>query len=407
MIHSETVKLAVEALRSNKLRTFLTMIGVIIGSGCIVLVVTVALTGKGYIMGQIEGVGSNLVYAELRRTGEQTTLADEVTPADLQAVRLEVPQVVEVAGTHEIFSSVVANGTVHGLSLVGVTEGFDRIRNLEVLQGRYFDNDDMASHSKVCLLTPSLARVVFPFQDPVGQTLKVGDFSFTVIGVFRESVSTFGQSEIQTESVLVPFSLIRYYPQEHGIDQIRTLYAQAARPEDVPLVTQEVTRVLKSRHRPGTEYLVQNLGSILAVARNVSWALTLVLLVIALIALAISGIGIMNIMLVTVTQRTREIGIRKAVGARRSEILYQFLFEAVIVSGTGGLVGIFAAVAAVSGIPILINTFVDPNAQVRLPISWLSVLIAFSVSCLTGVSFGYLPASRAARLQPTESLHYE
>jgi putative ABC transport system permease protein len=400
MIRSETWKLALGALAANKVRAFLTMLGVVIGSACIVLVVTVALTGKRYIIRQIEGVGSNLVYAELVRGGQtqSTTLSDELTPDDMDAVQRAVPEITEVAGTHEIPMTVVAGGVEHPISLVGVTEGFQRIRNLIIVRGRYFDSQDMETHSKVCLLTQDLAGLVFPYDDPVGKPIRVGELTFTVIGVFRERVTTFGQSEIQRYSAIVPLPVVEYYA---GADLILTLYAHADRPEDVPTVTHQVSEILSSRHRAGAEYRVQNLSSILEAARKISMALTVVLLLIAFIALAISGIGIMNIMLVTVTERTREIGIRKAIGARRNEILYQFLIEAILISGIGALAGILIAVS----IPMLTQPLLPGNLTV--PISWISVLLAFVVSCLTGILFGYLPASRAAKLHPTESLRYE
>ena len=163
--------------------------------------------------------------------------------------------------------------------------------------------------------------------------------------------------------------------------------------------------ILESRHRPGASYRVQNLSGILDTARRVSFALTVVLLVIALIALAISGIGIMNIMLVTVTERTHEIGIRKAIGARRKEILEQFLLEAFLISGTGAIAGIVIAVAIPFAIEGLLRLLIP--GEVRIPVSWISVAVAFIVSSATGLLFGYLPANRAARLQPTESLRYE
>jgi putative ABC transport system permease protein len=171
-------------------------------------------------------------------------------------------------------------------------------------------------------------------------------------------------------------------------------------------VTRQTAEILASRHRAGSEYRVENLTGILETARHISAALTVVLILIALIALTISGIGIMNIMLVTVTERTREIGIRKAVGARHNAILYQFLMEALMISGAGALAGIAIAVA----IPAFINfllTFFPVPADVAIPVSWISVVLAFVVSCSTGLLFGYLPANRAAKLHPTDSLRYE
>ena len=402
---NETWHLALQALRANKLRAALTMLGVIIGSGCIVLVVTVALAGKRYIITQIEGVGSNLVYAGVTHSNNSSrlTLGDEISLADMEAMKIQIPQVTVTAGASDIPMTVVAASVERPVKLVGVTEGFQQIRRLVVFRGRYFDPDDMMTHAKVCLLTQELAVRVFPNQNPVGQEIRVGELRFAVIGVFRERISTFGETEIARESVLVPFGLMTYYT---GADYLRTLYVQADSPDVVPAVTQQVREILKSRHRPGAEYEVENLTSLLESARMISQALTVLLVVIALIALTISGIGIMNIMLVTVTERTREIGIRKAVGAPRDAILYQFLMEAFLISGTGALIGILIGVSIPVGINLVLR--VIPEAVgIRMPVSWVSVVLAFVVSCSTGILFGYLPASRAASLHPTDSLRYE
>ncbi|MBI3663475.1 MAG: ABC transporter permease [Acidobacteria bacterium] len=399
MIGSETWQVALDALRANKVKAFLTMLGVVIGSACIVLVVTVALSGKQYILAQIEGVGANIVYAELVRSGAKDSMvhSDELSLPDMEAVRAGVPQAAEAAGTLDIPQTVVVKGVERPVALVGVTEGFQRIRNLVVLRGRFLDADDNSSRSKNCVITQDLSDLLFPAEDPVGRSVRMGELSFTVVGVFRERVATFGQSEIHRESVVIPFPLMNYYT----ADFISVLYVQAARPEDVQSVTRQVEQVLRSRHRSEAVYLVQNLTSLLDAAKNISYALTIILLLIAFIALVISGIGIMNIMLVTVSERTREIGIRKAIGARRKEILSQFLLEAFLISGTGGVIGIVLAVM----IPVIIEPLLPGNLTV--PISGLSIAVAFLVSCFTGVLFGYLPADRAARLQPTESLRYE
>jgi putative ABC transport system permease protein len=397
---SESWRLALQALRANKLRAMLTTLGVIIGSGCIVLVITVALSGKRYIVGQIEGVGANLVYAELVRSGsnaQSLSLADELTLGDLEAVR-RLPQIVEVGGSHDVPMTVVADGAEHSIGLVAVTEGFQRIRRLVIERGRYFDENDYAARSKVCLVTHQLAALMFPSDDPIGKTIHVRELTFTVIGVFRERVSTFGNSEIQTYSMLVPFPLAKSYA---GQEFVGTLYAQTDRPEDVASATARMRELIVTRHRTGATYRVENLTSLLDAAQKISFALTVVLVVIAFIALLISGIGIMNIMLVTVTERTREIGIRKAIGARRNEILYQFLIEALMISGSGAVVGIAAGVS----IPFLVRSLVP--GDLALPISWVSVVLALVVSCATGMVFGYLPASRAANLHPTDSLRYE
>lgn len=395
----ETITVATDALRANKLRAILTALGVVIGSASIVLVVTVALTSRQFVIGQIEGVGSNLVWAELVKTPDKTqSLNYELTTADMEAVRESVSGVAEVAGTRELPMSVVVGGLERPVNLVGVTLGFQAIRRLVILRGRFFDPVDLETRSKVCLVTVDLANRVFGLENPVGKPIRMGELTFTVIGVFRERVATFGLSEIQKDSAIIPLTLMKYYT---GAEVLRVLYAQAARPEAVPSVQRRVAQLLKSRHPAEAEYDVQTLSAILSAAQNISLALTIVLLVIAFIALLISGIGIMNIMLVTVTERTKEIGIRKAIGAARREILYQFLVEAFLLSGGGAVLGILIGLA----IPAVIQPFLPGN--LRVPVSGLSVIIAFVVSCSTGLFFGYLPASEAARLQPVESLRYE
>ena len=390
---------AIDSLRANKVKAFLTMLGVVIGSACIVLVVTISLVGRQYIVAQIQGVGSNLIYAQLIRSGAQsTTLSDELTLGDLAAARNEISDAQYVAGTHDLQMVVVAQGVERPVTLVAVTEDFQVIRNLLVVSGRYFDTTDFESRGKVCLLSQELARIVFPDADPVGKEIRVGELRFTIIGVFKERIATFGQSEIARETVVVAFSLLKSYA---GTESMRVLYIQAPRPEVVPTVTQQLSELLQSRHRAGARYDVQNLGAILDAARNVSFAVMMVLLAVGSITLVISGVGIMNIMLVTVTQRTREIGIRKATGALRRQILYQFLLEALVISGIGAVLGILIAIA----IPIAVRPFLPDGMSI--PISGLSIVAAFVVSCATGIIFGYLPASRAAKLQPTEALRYE
>lgn len=398
MFSKETFGVALDALRANKVKAALTMLGVVIGSACIVLVVTIALLGKTYVMAQIEGVGSNLIYAYYFSNNPNRPVSDEISFGDLEAVR-QLPKVVEAAGTHDMQMGIVLNGQERPVTLIGVTQGFQKIRNLLILKGRFFDSVDMETASKACMITQDLAKK-FPEENMVGKPIRIGEITFTVVGVFRERVATFGQSEITSESVLVPYPLIKYYK---GVDYLRVLYAQAATADDVPVVTKEVKEVLQARHRPGAVYKVENLSSILDAARKISMALTGVLLLVGTIALIISGVGIMNIMLVTVTERTREIGLRKAVGAKRNEILYQFLTEAMIISGVGAVIGIFIAVA----IAMIAEPLIPAEYNLHIPISVWSIVAAFVVSCATGVLFGWLPANRASRLQPTEALRYE
>jgi len=394
----ETVSVAIDALRANKVRAMLTSLGVIIGSASIVLVVTVALTSKKFVLSQIESVGSNLVWVELvRRPDTPQPLSYEMTLADLEALR-SIPSVIEAAGTSELPMAVIVGGVERPVSLVVVTDGYQAIRRLLILRGRYFDPADMEMRSKVCLITTQLSDKIFGQDNPVGKTMRMGELTFTVIGVFRERVETFGLSDIQENSVLIPFTLMKYYT---GFEVVRLLDAQAASAEDVPSVQRQVDQLLKSRHPGGAEYKVQTLSVILSVAKKISLALTILLILIAFIALLISGIGIMNIMLVTVQQRTREIGIRKAIGAAQREIMYQFLVESLVISGGGAVIGILIGIA----IPVVAQFFLPAN--LRVPVSSLSVIVAFVVSCSTGLFFGYLPANQAASLEPVESLRYE
>jgi putative ABC transport system permease protein len=394
----ETLSVAIDALRANKLRAMLTSLGVIIGSASIVLVVTVALTSRSFVLSQIEAVGSNLVQAELvQRPDKPQPLNYEMTLDDMDAAAA-IPNVIVVAGTRELPMSVIAGGVERPVNLVGVTQGYQEIRRLVILRGRYFDAADMEMKSKTCLIHTQLADKIFGQENPIGKSIRMGELTFVVIGVFRERVETFGLSDIQENTVIIPFTLMKYYT---GMEVVRLLDVQAARAEDVPKVERQLSQLLQSRHPSEAEYRVQTLTAILNAAKNISLSLTIVLIIIAAIALLISGIGIMNIMLVTVTERTREIGIRKAIGAARKEILYQFLIESFLISGGGAVIGILIGIA----IPVAIQSFLPGN--LRVPVSSLSVVLAFVVSCSTGLFFGYLPANQAASLQPVESLRYE
>src|SRR6184192_1751297 len=241
----ETISVAIDALRANKLRAILTSLGVIIGSASIVLVVTVALTSRKFVLSQIEAVGSNLIQVELvQRPDKPQPLSYEMTLEDLEAVRA-IPNVIEVAGTRELPMTVVVNGVERPVNLVGVTGGYQAIRRLLVLRGRYLDAGDMEMRSKVCLITTQLADRIFGQENPIGRSVHMGELTFTVIGVFRERVETFGLSDIQENSVILPFTLMKYYT---GMEVVRLLDVQAARAEDVSSVQRQMAQLLRSRH---------------------------------------------------------------------------------------------------------------------------------------------------------------
>jgi len=398
----ESFHFSVQALRANPVRSLLTGLGMVIGTASVILVVTIALTSQNYILEQIEGVGSNMVFAQYEIGSQQTAAqvdADFIKLGDVEAVREAVSdRIVAATPIMNNFDRMVIQGKEQDVLIVGSDQFYKSVRNLVVLAGRFLDSNDVALRQKVALLTDKLAIRLYGSQTAaVGQVIKLHGLQFTVIGTFKEKVSSFGQSELNNETILIPITLQRYFTR---VERIDPLYVQAKTPEDVEAVTQSVTKVLESRHRSGAKYKVENLSAILSAAKSISFVLSLVLLLVSTIALVISGIGIMNIMLVTVTERTREIGLRMAVGASRREILLQFLTEAVIISLGGGVLGILLGVA----MPLSVQFFTD---DMHIPISMTSIVVAFSVSCVVGLVFGMLPASRASKLNPTEALRYE
>ena len=396
MFNNETLALAIRALLVNRVRASLTVLGVTIGSASIVLVITISMVAQHYVLALIEGVGSNLVYAYLG--GENRPVNDEISYSDLLAAR-NMPDVRQAAGTNDIGRIlIVVNGKELPVTIIGVTEGFQQIRNLVILEGRYFDQIDLQSAAKACVISEDLANR-YP-QDMIGNMIKFNEMQCTIIGVFRERVSTFGQSEIRPESVLIPFSLMKYYL---GRDYLRTIYVQADSSEAVSLVDSELKSLLASRHRANVDYSVENLASVLAVAKRIGIAFGIVLLLLAIVTLSISGVGIMNIMLVSVTERTREIGVRKAIGATQKEIRAQFLIEALIMSGLGALLGIIVALVCEA----LVQSIVGPKFGIHIPIAGASLIAAVVLSFGAGILFGYIPATRASRLEPMESLRYE
>ena len=394
---TEAVSFALGSLRANKLRAGLTILGMMIGTASIIFVVTIAVAGRAYILQQIEGVGNNLIYLYHEPGGalSSQTLADDLTQEDLAAVAA-LPDVASATGIRVHHERVSIGGKEREVTIIGVTPEYRQVRNLRVRSGRFLDGVDERSYNKVCLLTEELARKMFGSLEVRGKSLKLYKVRFQVIGVFREGVETFGQSEVSTFSALVPMSVMRQFTVSDKMDQI---YVSARSSESVPEVTLRIQDLLKARHRAGSLYRVENLAEILSAANRIAGALTIVLFLIGAISIVISGIGIMNIMLVTVTERTREIGIKMALGARRREILTQFLAESIFMAAAGGGVGVVLGLAG----PLAARWF----AGIDTPVSGISILIAFSMSLLVGVASGYVPANRAAKLNPTEALRYE
>jgi putative ABC transport system permease protein len=398
---TEAVNFSVQALHANRLRTFLTALGLIIGNASVILVVTISLASKDLILDQIRGIGSNLVYASYEVGGENVAKvqSDFVKMADVQAIRDTLgSSIIAAAAVMNSHDQIVVNGKIRQVTVDGVDAEYARVRNLVVLRGRAFDESDIALRERVALLTDKLAIRMFGSQDAaLGQTIKISQLQFSVIGTFREKTSTFGQGEITDETILIPITVMKYFMEYERIDPV---YIEVRNAGDVPAVREQVNDILETRHRHGATYNVQDLTAILETANSISNVLTVVLVIVSAIALLISGIGIMNIMLVTVTERTREIGVRMAVGASRRDVMLQFLVESVLISLSGGMVGIVLGLS----LPIGARLF---TTQVRVPISALSIVVAFAVSFAVGVGFGLLPARRASQLNPTEALRYE
>ena len=402
MFHSEALRSSVEALRANKFRAFLTALGLVIGNASVILVVTISLTSRDYILAQIQRIGSNMIYAQYQ-TGNNgaiaTADADFIKVADVDAVRERLgSRIVAATAVMNSFDRMRVEGRERDVAIIGTDQYYPAVRNLDLLSGRFFDEGDVHQRNHVALLMQKLARQLFGSEAAaIGRTIKLHGLQFSVIGTFREKVETFNLGELNGENVLIPISVLKYFSQ---IERIDPMYVQARSSGDVEPLTNAVRAVLEGRHRAGARYSVDNLVAILSTARDIAAVLTAVLVVVSAIALIISGIGIMNIMLVTVTERTREIGLRMAVGAARRDILEQFLAEAVLISLCGGIAGITIGVA----IPLSVRFFTD---EVQIPISPVSIIVAFTVSLLVGLIFGILPANRAARLNPTEALRYE
>ena len=397
LVLSEIVGVALDTFRLNKIRFTLTALGMVIGTASLILVVTIALTGKQYVIAQIQGIGANMVYAF--REGMGTASAqDDLTVGDLHAVEQQVNGIVAASPMVQLHTRIpTGNGKEQDVLVLGVGPQYSEIRNLEILAGCFFDEADSQAHSKVAVLTEDLADHLFGSQKgAIGQTLKITGLPFTVIGTFRERVETFGQSELAADTAVLPYNTSRYLISGNGVDQI---FFSMADIDEVPAATARIKDVIQSRHRRESVYRVENLAQLISVANNAANALTLVLLLVSAVTLIVGGIGIMNIMLATVTSRTREIGIRKAVGATAADIRLQFLAEAVLISVAGGLVGAAVGLSLPFSVRFLTHH--------RIPISGLSAVIAVLVSSLVGVVFGTVPATRASQMDPIESLRHE
>ena len=397
---SEILSFAYDTFCSNKVRFMLTGLGMVIGTASLILVVTIGLTGKQYVLNQIQGIGANLIYAEYEGGAQRitNTAPDSLTVDDMKVAQEQISTIVSASPIAELEERIpVGEGKERDIQILGVYPEYRSVRNLVVASGRFFDSQDQQAHNKVGLVTDKWAQEIYGSAEAaIGKIIKLSGLPFTVIGTFHERVNTFGQSEVTTNTFLIPYTVARYFTES---PVVKMIYFSVADPSMVAPVTDQIRRVIQSRHRAESVYNVTNLTQLVAVAETTANALTMVLLAVAAVVLLVSGIGIMNIMLATVSARIREIGIRKALGATNREIRFQFLSEAILISVGGGLVGVVIGLALPYSVRFL--------TEYRLPISGLSAIVAILVSTMVGVLFGTMPASRAAKLDPVESLRYE
>jgi putative ABC transport system permease protein len=402
MLLSETLKLAMDSFRASKMRFALTALGMVIGTASVILVITIGLTGQEFVLQELEKIETNAVELEYSGGGataaERVLYSDSLTRDDEKAVLAQLPGVMyssPVVGLHNRIS--FGGGVTKDTVILGVSPGYQHIRNLLVPVGRFFDDEDDSGHIKCAVVTELFAKERFGGSDAaVGQTFEIQRIPFQIIGVFKEAVPDFGNSEIEDQTILIPYSVARLFS---GTENVKQIYFSMRNMNEVTDAAKEIKRIVQARHRPDSIYKTQTMQEYMTVAASIMKALTLLLVAVSFVTLAVGGVGIMNIMLAGVRARVREIGIRKALGATRREIKLQFLAEAVIISLTGGIGGTIVGLA----LPVSVRMF----TEFVIPITPWSVVIALTSATLVGVIFGTVPATRAAQLDPVEALKYE
>jgi putative ABC transport system permease protein len=404
-----TMLTAFRALRRNKLRSALTMLGIIIGVAAVVTMVSVGRGADAAVQQQIKSLGNNLLMIVPGATTTAGVRAgwgtvSTLTAADGTAIQRECPAVAEVGWVKRQLVQVVYGNANWSTSGQGVTPSYHAVRDWPLAAGRFFDERDQQGASPVAVLGQTVVEALFAGgEDPIGATIRVKNVPFEVIGVLaRKGQTTWGQD--QDDVVFMPFSTAeRRTLGTQILGTVDMIYASTPSPEDVLTAQQQIRDLLRERHRiqPGRDedFTVRNLNEIAEASKMASEVMANLLLSVASISLLVGGIGIMNIMLVSVTERTREIGVRMAVGARTRHILVQFLVEAVVVSTIGGLIGVAVGLVGTH----LVATLAAWPTLVSAP----AIAVAFSFSAAVGIVFGFYPAKRAAGLDPIVALRAE
>ncbi len=400
------------ALSANKVRSFLTMLGIIIGVASVIAMIAIGQGSQNSIQQNIQSIGSNLIVVSpgaQRGPGVEVSgglgSSQTLTMADEEAIVQSVTLVQGVDAELSRRYQITAKGTNTNTQVVGTTSQYPTVRNLTMDSGAFISDQQVASMAKVAVLGPTARDDLFGTgADAIGQTIRINGISFTVAGITQSKGGSgfFNQDDI----IFIPISVAQHYlvgPSADGQPYVSTIAISAQDAVSMTSVQQQVTDLLLQRHHISNaalaDFTIQNQADIVATASTVTNTFTMLLASIAGISLVVGGIGIMNMMLTTVTERTREIGLRKAIGAKRTDISYQFLIEATALTFTGGVVGVLAG----WGISWVLAAFAGLTTQVSL----FAVLLSFGVSAGIGIIFGYYPARRAARLNPIDALRYE
>ncbi|MES2329530.1 MAG: ABC transporter permease [Bacteroidota bacterium] len=400
--------LAWKALLRNKIRAFLTMLGIIIGVGAVITMVSIGEGSKQSIRNQLSGMGSNMITirpfsnatvgggARLGSSGLRTLKVEDVVSIQQQA-----SFITDVSPAVQANGQAISSSLNWPTSLQGVSPSYLTIRDWKLRAGIPFTDEDVQTADKVCLLGQTVAANIFAGgEDPVGKIIRFNKIPFKVIGILeKKGENTFGQD--QDDIILAPYTTVQ--KRILAIPYIQTIYASAVDEKSSDTATKEVTAILRANHnlkpREDDDFTVRTQAELINTISSTSQLLTVLLTAIAGISLLVGGIGIMNIMYVSVTERTKEIGLRMAIGARGIDILLQFLTEAILISITGGIIGVVLGVTAAK----LVTVFLSWPTLV----SESSIILSFVVCAVTGVFFGYYPAQKASRLDPIEALRYE